>query len=341
MILLYPERTIQDSFVVNRSRNFFVLTLAGFTQSYSCANFSDCKLTVPETLGLAASLVSICSSCSNLRSCYPASDSIPVPTSAGRLYDFDAENLASIPRGVYSVCVPESTADPLFTLRIQGIESFQMNYCFDQIPCTIKNFQGSPLPSSGSLVVIPMTTTCFSHGNPPIDDFPNQGVSSPPSLNGSTYSFGATAINASQIPAQYRVCWRSETGDLRVPAGTLIIHSFEIYYRKYVMTAPDWQPYDSVAKIFFLSLVLLVAVGIAATLPSLISLVKNRRKRTTIPTIHADPIIARMCDEEVSEDITKALSMILHIPEESVSDRLRTRRQRSQLAHAIYCVSDI
>ena len=326
---------------MNHGRNFLLLTLAGVTQSYSCPNFCDCELTVPSRTDLVMGFLLICSSCSNYRSCYPGSDSIGVLTNAGRLFKLDAENLARIPKGVYSACGAVPSGYPLFTLRIQGIESFQINYCFDQLPCTIRNFQGAPLPSSGSLIVIPQNTTCGT-ATGAIHDFPNKGVSLSPSANGHTYSFGTDPIDASYTPMQYRVCWRSDSGALSVPAGTLIVHSYETYYREFVVTDPDWQPFDSIWKITFLSLLLLVAISAAALLPPLIGYLKSLRKKPSLDTTNrGDPIIARMCDEEVSVNTIKALSLIVNLPEPEVTERVRVRRKRSELAHAIFCVSDM
>jgi hypothetical protein len=284
--------------------------------------------------------VRICSSCSNLHSCFPGSDSIPSIDKTGlRLFKFDASNLGRIPRGVYSVCGWSDSNKPLLTLRIQGIESFQINYCFDQLPCTVQHFQGNPLPTNGSLVVIPANATCDPDDPPSVHDFPNLGSSYPPTSNGSTYSFGSTPLNVSYTPVQYRVCWRSPAGTLVVPAGSLIIHSFETYYRQYVVTSPDWQPYDSVLKIVFLSSVLLLAIAAAALLPQLTARIKRSRKRTVESVRMVDPIIARMCDEEVGEDTTKRLALI--VTEPCMTRRMRTRLGRSKLAHEIYCVSEM
>lgn len=310
------------------------------TQSYSCANFRDCLVTVTVSIETMSESVRICSSCSNLHSCFSGSDSIPSIDKSGlRLFKFDASNLERIPRGVYSVCGWSVSNIPLFTLRIQGIESFQINYCFDQLPCTVQHFQGNPLPTNGSLVVVPTSATCDRDDLPSVHDFPNLGSSYPPTSNGSTYSFGSTPINVSYTPVQYRLCWRSPAGTLVVPAGSMIIHSFETYYRQYVVTSPDWQPYDSVLKIVFLSSVLLLAIAAAALLPPLIARIKRSRKRTVECTIPVDPIIARMCDEEVGVDTRKRLALI--VTQGSMTRRMRTRLRRSQLAHEIYCVSDI
>lgn len=334
--------TYYSGFIFSESqfKFFFVLTLTARTQTYSCANFKECSIEIQSTLEVSAYSVRVCSSCSNDRSCFPISDSLPIFEPSGKLVlRFEARNMALIPKGVYSVCGRGYGDGQLFTLRIRGIETFQVNYCYDRVPCSIDDFQGDPLPEYGNLTMIPFNSSCDFPISSSLKEFPNHGFSYSPVSNGTFYSFGPDPINLSSLPTQYRVCWLSPLDSVAVPSGTIIIQSFEFYYRHFIETSPTWQPYDSPIKIYILSTILFLAIVAAVISPIIIGLIKkiHEPKRRTELNIH--PIIARMCDNEVDEDTSSRLESITKVSHPG--NRMQTRTRRSELAFKIFSVSEL
>ena len=248
--------------------------------------------------------------------------------------------MVMLPKGFYSVCSSSSGDKPVFTLRVCGINSFQVNYCYDQVPCSVNAFQGDPIPEYGNLAILPFNSTCFSSSKTTSERFPNEGVSFAPVSKGRIYSFGPDPINLPTVPAQYRVCWMPPNASHVVPAGTLIIQPFEVYYRQFIETSPDWEPYDSPVKIYILSTILFLAVGVAVVSPFVMALIKRFRtaqRRKTDSNLH--PIIARLCDEEVGEDTTGRLQTIDSVPHPG--ERMQTRMRRSEIAFKLFSVSEL
>lgn len=283
----------------------------------------------------------ICASCSHRKSCFGGIESaVSIPRVGYWFSRFSAKQLSTIPTGVYSICSDSQDTRTLLKFRLQGLDSFQVNYCYDQLPCQISSLKGNPLPTGGFLAVIHLNSTCADSLPSRVVSFPNEGLSQP-ALNGS-YSFGSSIINTSTVPVQFKLCWISPSQDLRISVGTMIVQSFETFYRNFVITDQGWEPFDSSVKIFLLSFILVFAISAAFFIPIIEATYTARRKSRKPNEINTDnPIIARMCDDEVDEELVKSVETLLSVETDRVTNRVRIRQKRKELAHKIYCVSDL
>jgi hypothetical protein len=158
-------------------------------------------------------------------------------------------------------------------LSVLGPSPHQLLICFDRVSCTIDRYEGIGIQQKDRLFITEMSSSCslFIDGNT-IDVFPNQGISFP-SKNGHEYSFGPSAVNVTQTPVVFRVCWCSGSHRKFIQGGILRIDSYETFYRQQMNKDPSWTPYEQSWKLWLLALLLPVLLVVKLFLELVLDLV--------------------------------------------------------------------
>ena len=208
-----------------------------------------------------------------------------------------------------------------------GPTGFQLQVCYDRLPCVIEKLEGSGFGPGNSIHVSNPSSSCRNQSFvAPIPSFPNGGLSDP-SLNGQRYTFGPQVVNESALPVYFRMCWiPSHNVSASLDAGILRIDSYEEYYRTHVVSR-DWSPYEPSWKIWLMS----IMIPVIPALMFLFSFIKNRMQSQQNPdessTMESLPaVILRNCPKPPEN-----LSELLNLYSTSKVNIAEIRRARSSL----------